>query len=88
MNLKIYTQDKDGKHLLESNADYKLAQAYKAACRNITIEDPDAWKTDILSDAELEALYGVKTGALYSATVFSACLLLSSLLIILAAITQ
>jgi hypothetical protein len=88
MSYNVYKQEGDSRHLLDSRVDYRTAEYYRSTCRNVVVEDCDAWRIDLPSDGELEAMYGVRDGTIFSACVIFACILLVPALIILALLTQ
>lgn len=89
MSYKIYIKDKDGRNLVEANANYRTCELYRECCKNVEIED----STDTVelirqmpNDDDLALIYGIERGAkdLESAAIVMGAMLGGGVLILLA----
>lgn len=70
MSWKITINDRNGKHVAETNANWNTVRAYLACCQNVTFEDEQAGQAalvkqlpedDTMDEDELFDKYGVNT---------------------------
>ena len=103
MSYNIFTQDRDGLHLIKEGATYLETEIYRANCSNVVVKDAD-WQADVTQSSifgdvanrlpeDLERVepsdYGVTDErVMESATIVFACLALVPVLILAAYLTQ
>jgi hypothetical protein len=93
--IKIFTQDKDGKHLIATVETINQVEPYRECCRNIITEDvemerivQDLPKLGSLEDDKLCIEMGIDPRKLESAYIMAGCIAIMPVLLLIAYFTQ